>query len=1038
MRTHSRGYALVTVLVLGVILAAAFMVFMTRLQSASSTTTLTIKRRQAFYVADAVIRAAVDVASTSLNAMPSPGVDVDTPAEEEAFFAAQLAQLQTVLDGRRAGLAPAGYLIHRLEVSDLEARRREQLDSGPFRGMLAQVQPFTIAVEVSHIGDNAAVASMRSRVQRGALSMFQFWTFVDGYAYIYTGSGGKMAGRLHANGNICMGGGGGGLYAEMVTSAAGFYVNRSSGCRQEFSYHEAHTLPVIATRPLTGGIDEVAACNLGDTGTRTVNGVAYDCTGLWAAGGAGGTVLTGQVDRDGPNSANGVGTDLDPAVWRTQAMNRWKGQLQDRAMGVPILKVPTTGTPIAQAGRDASYARLANTANSRFLIDPMIPTETDDVRAQKFAFKADLRILNGVWYVRDPANPSRMGTPVWSDHPGRYTRKLGEDTMVENPATLVEDATGANRLDVGQDDLFGAAARPRRYSYYRSLPGSTSLDAPPTGTDNPTQRAVISYGVVHRDVVGGRAYWRPGRLSWNTGAGQWRTAAATTARSILQGTRSGFRDTWTQVGMYCNDGNGQRDRYLDTTRVGGTRDIDTAQLGAGAAGCNNNTNHDDAKRAFLVNMLPINVDVGALGEALKDTSAGELGSFFSTARPFNGIVWVGSYWPGLAHGYSAAAATAQTPVVWPFQGRQTDLRQPGPIGTDVTPAGVVSTAFTATLVGRARDGSSDANAFDVGFNTGGVNTTDGLATFNEARMRRAPFMRTDANQGNAASQRNLAYQYALPYMLCGDTATASRTLLHAAADTDAFDNTMNGAPFILPSCERYRARSATERDEVLETVAAPTVFNPPALASRLSHEVPLSARPNAVRVINSHDLDHAAFPRGLTIATNLPAFLLGDTNSTSVPANRPADATSITSSTPPPWRPFLIAADTVSVQSNNWEDWRAQWNAPVRHSNDRTTSETHYNAQFFLGWLESKDGNRDETFYITRLMERWNTRRFIRGSIVIGFASSFGGRFNWNNQSNDDSGGGEYAYDYYLDIPDNQPPGAPRFTVTATETFRRN
>ena len=234
MRRHRRGYALATVLVLGAVLAAAFLVFMTRLQSASSTTTLAIKRRQAFYVADAVVRAAVDIASTTLSAMPVPGVDVDTPAEEEAFFAAQVAQLQTVLDSRRADLAPAGYTIHSLEVSELEARRREQLDSGPFRGMLAQVQPFTIAVEVSHDGNNAAVATMRSRVQRGALSMFQFWTFVDGYAYIYTGAGGKMAGRLHANGNVCMGGGSGGLYAEMVTSAAGFYVNRSSGCRREF------------------------------------------------------------------------------------------------------------------------------------------------------------------------------------------------------------------------------------------------------------------------------------------------------------------------------------------------------------------------------------------------------------------------------------------------------------------------------------------------------------------------------------------------------------------------------------------------------------------------------------------------------------------------------------------------------------------------------------------------------------------------------------------------------------------------------------
>ena len=504
----------------------------------------------------------------------------------------------------------------------------------------------------------------------------------------------------------------------------------------------------------------------------------------------------------------------------------------------------------------------------------------------------------------------------------------------------------------------------------------------------------------------------------------------------MQGTRSGFRDTWTQVGLYCNDGNGQRERFLDTTRVGGTRDIDVAQVGAGNANCNNNTNHDAAKRSLLFNLLPINLDVGALAVALQDTSEGELGSFF-VGRQFNGIVWVGSFWPGLAHGYSQSDAAAQTPIMWPFQGRQTDLRQPGPIGTDVDPAGVTPAAFIPTLVTRAGNGASDATRFNVGFAAGGIDANTGLATGDERLMRRAPFMTTDANHTNVPSQRNLAYQYALPVTLCGDVDRGARDVMDDG-DTATFDNTMNGAPFVVPACERYRARGASERDELLETLGDFETYPPPSLASRKTMDVPLSARPNALRVINAHHLDRSAFPRGLTIATNLPAFLLGDTNATSAPANRPADATAITSTTPPDWRPFLIAADTVSVQSNNWEDWKAQWNAPIRSSSERTSTSTRYHAQFLLGWLESRDGNRDETFYITRLMEDWNSARFLRGSIVIGFASSFGGRFNWNSQSNGDSGQGEYAYDYYLDIPDNQPPGAPRFHVTATETFRRN
>ncbi|MFN9812453.1 MAG: hypothetical protein ACK6CU_22790 [Deltaproteobacteria bacterium] len=139
----------------------------------------------------------------------------------------------------------------------------------------------------------------------------------------------------------------------------------------------------------------------------------------------------------------------------------------------------------------------------------------------------------------------------------------------------------------------------------------------------------------------------------------------------------------------------------------------------------------------------------------------------------------------------------------------------------------------------------------------------------------------------------------------------------------------------------------------------------------------------------------------------------------------------------PNWRPFLIAADVVAVQSNAWEDKNAQWNAPVRSAGNRSATETRYFVEVLAGWLESKSSNRDETFYFTRLLESWGTRR-MRGSVVIGFASEYGMRFNWNGQSNGDGGAGEYAYDYQLDLPDNQPPGAPKFSVTATETFRRN
>lgn len=1055
----TKAYALPVVLILAGILAAAFLVFMTRLQAAQSTATMAVKRRQVFYVADAVARAATDIAGGMLSSMPAPGADVDTPAEFATFFGAQAALVQATFDTRRATLAPPGYTVDTLVFSGLQARQLDTLDSGPFRGMIAQIQPFTISVEVSQHGVNVTVATMRSSVQRGTLSMFQFWNFIDGYAYIYTGSGGKMAGRLHANGNVCMGGGGGGLYAETVTSAGSFYVNRSSGCRGEFNYHEAHTLPVIATRPLTGGIDEVNACNLGDTGNHTgASGASYLCTGLWAAGGVGGTNLTGQFDRDGANSSSGVGTDQPAATWRAQATARWNGQLQDQTHGVPVLKVPITGKPVVQQGRDSSFALQSNNQNSRFLVDPMVPSETADVRAQKLVFKADVRILNGVWYIRDPAAPERLGTPVWSDHPGTYRRKLGEDTMNETMSSLTV-STGSLRRDVGQGDIFAAGNRPNRYSYYRTAAGASATALSPTtaaltGTvSDPATRAVISYGVVHREVSSGRAYWTPGSLTWNTGdnggRGGWRTERADTARKLLHGTRSGFRDGWMQVGTYCNDSNGQRDRLMDSTRVGASvRDIDGAQLSATTGvGCNNDTNDDNAKRSFMFNILPVNFDVGAFAAALTDTTAGELGSFFTSPRVFNGIVWIGSYWPGQYNGFSATAASSSAPLFWPFQGRQTDLLQPSAFGTDTNADGDTADANELDLATNADDAGT-LSKLRLDFNTGG---TAALRTLNHATMRRPPTMTSSATHTNFVdSQRNLAYQSALPYALCSDLADGGdadstgrneRVVFDATAETA--NNSMNAAAFVVPSCERYLARDATvfEKDTILAGQGSFTTYGPttsvmglPA-ASTTTYDAALASRPNAVRVMNAHHLSRTVFPVGLTIATNLPAYLLGDTNSTSVPANKPADAVAMSAGAD--WRPFLIAADVVAVQSNAWEDKNAQWNAPIRAASNRPATETRYFAEVLAGWLESKTSNRDETFYFTRLLENWGTRR-MRGSIVIGFASQYGMRFNWNGQSNGDGGAGEYAYDYQLDLPDNQPPGAPKFSVTATETFRRN
>lgn len=63
----------------------------------------------------------------------------------------------------------------------------------------------------------------------------------------------------------------------------------------------------------------------------------------------------------------------------------------------------------------ATTSREDNLTNQRFVVDPVLRNEPADVREQKLAFRADLRIINGVWYVPDPSAPHLPGLPIWSD-----------------------------------------------------------------------------------------------------------------------------------------------------------------------------------------------------------------------------------------------------------------------------------------------------------------------------------------------------------------------------------------------------------------------------------------------------------------------------------------------------------------------------------------------------------------------------------------------------------------------------------------------
>jgi hypothetical protein len=595
-----RGYVLLLVLMLAMLLSVATAVLLDEMRNAGKVTGESIQRKKVFYAADGMTKAAVHLANQYLAENPAPAAD----------------DLQNWFEDDSDGgvppvddITPTGFDRELFTISTTTTASVEDIPNGPFAGMTAEQRPMSVTVKLRN-PNNGTASVHRSSVVTAQVSAFQFFGFVDGYAYLVNGPGAKFAGRVHTNGNACAGANDP-LYLEHLTSAGQFGLQGATGiCRGEHS---------------------------GDTGWRDLNmpsaplpnGAAQYGMAGWAA------------------LFNPVNYDATSGTWQADATADFGDQLQDQAHGVPNLSPPISGAPLAQRGRNAAGNPTDNTGNSRFLIDPRVSGEPDDVWQQKIAYKADIRILNGVWYKREPTAPEQLGTPIWSDRPGQSSNH-NDETWDGSTQT------------VGQQSLFASGARPTRYSYYRTDPGDSTtmvgsaFAAPSTASDD---RPVVSYGPVYKKAAN---LWVPGYFKGEpdscTGTGSsslndpcYDVYEADTAARLAQGTRSGFRDAWFETAFSTNANDCGQNPWSAMPGI----------------------TPPDSYQNAVFNILPLNFDVGAFQMALADTDVDELGhsSLFNGGNDFNGIVWIGSTWPGHDNGYGASYAASAQATYWPYQGR---------------------------------------------------------------------------------------------------------------------------------------------------------------------------------------------------------------------------------------------------------------------------------------------------------------------------------------------------------------------------------
>lgn len=562
------------------------------------------EKKQAFYISEGTRAIVTTLMQSYLMATPNP--------TDESLSN----HLNTVLPP----LIPAPFTISPVDAKILSFTPNAIISAGPFAGMNGPITTLEVKFTVnspSSLFNGNVVQNMDMQMAIAYVSMFQFLVFFDvGQAFIQSGPDMKANGRVHSNGDLCTGGNGGSQYFLKVTAAGRLLANNDNRCADSSGPGMQSNTKIATDGTFTTFADM----------TRFYD---YGCT-----------------------NCNGSGLP-----WQGFQLARWHGQALDQANSVQRLKLPGAGLGLTQIQQAGGIGATNNGNNLRFIIDPILTaTDSPSIKTYKFAHNADLRILNGVWYLKNPGDEFAWpGIPIWSDHPGRFIE---------------------NGISVGQDDIRdywsatanpwpAAPATPKNYSYYEYDRTNKTLFNDTNG--------VISYGTLF-NTGDPDVRWRPG--SWVDSGNS--SLCANNPITCPPG-GCGLLDAVTAAPTCPGAPAAGRDPamatlLLNSTR-GGFRNGHIYQLSPGSS----------AERQRRSRVLPINFDVKQLQNALANTDPGELGSYFGVGRikgaPFNGVIYISSMWPGALSGFGGGS-----PAEVPTQGSVADAKQIAPAHTAVQEA----------------------------------------------------------------------------------------------------------------------------------------------------------------------------------------------------------------------------------------------------------------------------------------------------------------------------------------------------------------
>lgn len=555
-------------------IALTSMITLSLIENSKDTSVDLIKKKESLFAAEGGVRLLQKLSQKYLNETIDPTSEGLSAYVEE--------QTQDITIGN--------YNLDNIETT-IEESSEAVIPSGPFEGMNAKVSKVDFKLRVAN--DSNTVSSLVSQKSIiGTIKLFQFFMFTDGYTEWTPGPPQDVQGRVHINDDICLGGSTGFLSISKITSAKGIYLISNNHCRAQIGNAKLKFYT-------------------GTNFAQMKTGADHNCS---------------NCDNSGMS-------------WKDYALNKWGGNVLDSAHDVPRLRLPGMGVSVtAQQGRNNMGAAISNNDSMRVIVDPVLPSDTHTMASSKFAYQADIRIINGVWYLKNPNNEAEWpGMPIWSDHPGEFQ-------------TTNEEGIEGVAQQVGQDSLRTSrnwTDTPKYYSYYEYDAANTKLFTNNLG--------VISYGNLYRDNSAGLK-WIPGHWT-NTNMSVFCPASQTCTN--------------------CTNSIMKYSTALSCTGGGPALDVSVGVLNATRGGFMNGHAQDaPGGSAGLARQYPMNFDVDHFQQALSNKGSGELGSYFGANtymnRDFNGIIYISNTWQNSMRGTDGT----NTPADWPIQGAQNDAAQP--------------------------------------------------------------------------------------------------------------------------------------------------------------------------------------------------------------------------------------------------------------------------------------------------------------------------------------------------------------------------